>query len=175
VSRGGLKGIARVSSGPGSRQDFATPWEFIRAVEKHFGKLDIDLAAHERNAKCARWFGPGGEEPDSLAVRWADYRGKRLWLNPIYKEIPVWAAKCVVEAQSGADVKFLVPASVGSNWFRDVVAPHSTVYYLNARIKFVGAKDVYPKDLLLAHFYRGARSKALIWNWVQDIIYDPWS
>lgn len=33
-----------------SKQDYATPLEFIEAV---------DLAAHAGNTKCSRWFGPG--------------------------------------------------------------------------------------------------------------------
>lgn len=34
-----------------SKQDYGTPWEFIRAVERRWGKLHVDLAAHSENAK----------------------------------------------------------------------------------------------------------------------------
>lgn len=54
----------------------------------------------------------------------------------------------------GADIAFLVPAAVGSNWFRDYIwgEPGVTVLYLNGRPSFDG-KNPYPKDCMLVLFH----------------------
>ena len=38
-----------------SKQDYETPAEFIQAVEVRFGKIKVDLAATEQNAKADRY------------------------------------------------------------------------------------------------------------------------
>jgi hypothetical protein len=48
----------RVTSGDESMQDAATPDAFIVAVEKHFGPITFDLAAHRLNYKHPRYFAP---------------------------------------------------------------------------------------------------------------------
>jgi len=49
----------RVTSGSDSKQDYQTPDDFLRgAVEKRFGPIQFDLAAHAGNAKHARYFAP---------------------------------------------------------------------------------------------------------------------
>lgn len=160
----------RVSSGPGSKQDYATPLDFIAAVERRFGSITFDLAAHSENTKAANWYGPGGEQLDSFAADWQ--LPGLLWLNPPFSGIAPWAAKCAREAAVVATIAMLVPASVGSNWFRDHVAPHADVYLLNGRISFDG-KNLFPKDCLLAH-YHGARPTMRIWSWRADEVLEPW-
>ena len=41
-----------------SKQDYATPDEFMQAVVKRFGPISFDLAAHAGNKKHARYFAP---------------------------------------------------------------------------------------------------------------------
>ncbi len=48
----------RVTSGAGSRQDYGTPRAFLDAVERRFGPIQFDLAAHRGNAKHERYFAP---------------------------------------------------------------------------------------------------------------------
>jgi hypothetical protein len=48
----------RVTSGEESKQDYATPDDFMAAVVKRFGPISFDLAAHARNKKHARYFAP---------------------------------------------------------------------------------------------------------------------
>src|SRR5262245_43821674 len=100
-----------------SKQDYETPREFIEAVEKRWGKLDIDLAANRTNAKADSYFTP---EQDSLKQIWSTLSGN-LWLNPPFGRIAPWVAKCA-DASSYAPPNnwrlfLLVPASIGSNWF----------------------------------------------------------
>jgi hypothetical protein len=49
---------ARISKGDQSEQDAATPLSFIQAVERRFGPIQFDLAAHKGNTKHARYFAP---------------------------------------------------------------------------------------------------------------------
>lgn len=142
-----------------SRQDYATPWSFIHAVEKRFGKIDCDLAASQHNAKASCFI---TEEQDSLSMRWPVFN-TLLWLNPPFGNITPWAKKCYEESQLGAHILLLVPASVGSNWFAEFVHEKARVYFLRPRLMFEGEKDPYPRDLLLANF--GPVPGYECWNW----------
>lgn len=53
-----MSGGPRVTTGEDSKQDYATPLELIAAVEKRFGKVVFDLAAHSENTKHERYFAP---------------------------------------------------------------------------------------------------------------------
>jgi phage N-6-adenine-methyltransferase len=149
-----------------SKQDYGTPWEFVRAVEKRFGRLDVDLAARSDNAKAPAFIGP---DQDSLSVPWAAYfraRSMLAWLNPPFADIEPWAAKCLEEtrAPSGLRVIMLTPASVGSNWFAAHVHRKALVLALNGRITFEGTKDPYPKDCMLSLFGFGETGFD-VWKW----------
>src|SRR5690606_17204709 len=74
-----------------SAQDYATPRVFLDAVERRFGRIRWDLAAHELNAVCDLWI---GEHQDSLTVPWAEQCRGLCWLNPPFGDIEPWAAKC---------------------------------------------------------------------------------
>lgn len=162
-----------------SKQDYATPKEFIAQVENAFGKLQWDLAAHEDNSVLpyGHYYGPGSRfGGDSLAMPWGKVMsewkpGLPAWLNPPFGNITPWAKKCAEECRQGAEILFLVPASVGSNWFWDHVAPYAHVYAVSPRLSFDG-KHPFPKDLILAH-YRPQRGVAPVgssfgfsrWKW----------
>ena len=103
-----------------SRQDYGTPWEFIRAVEARFGKIACDLAAHAGNAKADTFL---TAQEDSLSVPWADlWRDGTLWLNPEFAKIDPWAEKCAAESvKRGGLIVMLTPASIGTDWFANHV------------------------------------------------------
>lgn len=145
-----------------SRQDYATPWDFIYAVERRFGPLAHDLAAAAETAKATSYFSP---ETDALdpAREWHTIVGN-LWLNPPFADIEPWAAKCKVEAARGARILLLTPASVGSAWFAEHVHRHAMVFGLGPRIKFVGEKDAYPKDLMLSAYGFGVGFDTWYWK-----------
>jgi phage N-6-adenine-methyltransferase len=124
-----------------------TPRDFLDAVESVFGPLEWDLAATAENAKAPRFF---TEADDSLSQAWPT--GALCWLNPPYDNIAPWAAKCAHEAKLGARILFLVPASVGANWFAEHVFGHSMVLFLSPRLVFDGHTQPYPKDLILAGY-----------------------
>lgn len=138
-----------------SKQDYATPWEFIHAVEAKWGPMVADLACTRANAKA-----PAGyyfdEGVDSLQASWSsDYPTGNLWLNPPFAFIDPWAEKC---AWSGARrdglIFMLTPASIGTEWFRARVWGNARVLGVSPRLTFEGAEDPYPKDLMLSIFGR---------------------
>lgn len=153
-----------------SKTDYQTPREFIEAVERAFGRLDWDLAAHQDNHIVSSWYGPGGVEEDSLTQDWSDIAGRcngNLWLNPPYDDIGTWAKKSSETKLGPYDrIFFLVPASIGSNWYRDYVFNHALTIALNGRLSFDG-KNPYPKDLILACY--GYKPGFEIWDWKRDI------
>jgi len=168
-----------------SRQCYATPPEFIRAVEARFGVLDFDLAATEKNAKAERFF---TKQQNALKRQWickswppiiCDKDGYlrspkwRFWLNPPYAHLSPWFKKCVDEQNRLTTGCFivLVPASVGSDWFRKYVWNNASVYFLDGRICFI-RNEPYPKDLMLC-IYRNRRRKTTvnIWEWKRNRFY----
>jgi hypothetical protein len=148
-----------------SRQDYATPRKFIWAVETELGPILFDLAAHENNHVVPDYFGPGSPyAEDALEANWTQLPSGLLWLNPPYADIAPWARKALF---SGRRIAMLVPASVGSNWYWDYVAPYAQVSCLSPRLSFDG-KAPYPKDLILAVYGGGSISHGFRrWVWKQ--------
>ncbi len=147
-----------------SRTDYATPWPFFHAVQNRFGPVTYDLAAHAQNAKHENYF---TEAQNSLIQPWSEIPGW-LWLNPPFDRITPWAKKCAEEAELGAKILFLTPASVGANWFAQHVHGHALILGLNGRISFDGIAP-YPKDCILSIF--GAESGFDVWRWTEsDVI-----
>ena len=130
-----------------SKQDYGTPRSFLDAVEARFGKIVFDLAAHSKNKVVPRHFGPGGEKEDALVEDWAKCPKGNLWLNPPFNDLAPWVKKCA--ATLGRSILFLMPASVGSNWFAEHVDGKAWVYFIRPRLSFDG-KNPYPNDCLLA-------------------------
>jgi phage N-6-adenine-methyltransferase len=143
-----------------SETSVGTPQAFVDACARRYGSICIDLAADDQNTKCNRFL---SEREDSLKQDWAGcihvahsqsqkslgIEGTTAWLNPPYDDIGKWAKKA---DESRARVIMLVPASVGTNWFRDYVHLKHPVDVLNGRIQFDGHTQPYPKDLMLCLF-----------------------
>lgn len=148
-----------------SKQDYATPREFINAVEDRFGKLRFDLAAHKRNTRCKLYYSLE-EGVDSLGKDWTKLTGN-LWLNPPFADIEPWARKCW-ESTSGSNsyiqIFFLTPASVGANWFADHVWHRAQILFLRGRLSFDGVAP-YPKDCMLSVFGGGRATGCNLWDW----------
>lgn len=147
-----------------SKQDYGTPWEFIRACEKRFGPLVADLACTRENMKAPSglFFG----EHNSLIADWSGrFPTGVLWLNPPFDDIAQWAAKCTVEASMRHGlILFLTPASIGTDWFAEYVNRRAVVLGLSPRLTFEGADDPYPKDLMLSVYGYGLAGFDT-WRW----------
>ena len=148
-----------------SKQDYGTPWEFIRAVEKRFGPLVADLACTTENAKAPKgyYYDRG---VDSLHEPWAEeFPDGNLWLNPPFANIDAWAEKCATEMMKRSGAIFLLtPASIGTDWFATHVHRKAVVFGLSLRLTFEGTSDPYPKDLMLSVFTFGI-SGFDTWRW----------
>jgi hypothetical protein len=147
-----------------SKQDFGTPQSFLDAAARRFGPLAWDLAAHSENKKCPCYFGPGSpHHEDSLDPGCSWEMPGTLWLNPEFADIAPWAKKCSEHRARTDWTLMLVPASVGSEWFKDHVQHKSVVLGLSPRMSFDG-KNPYPKDLMLCCFGFGL-SGFDTWRW----------
>lgn len=153
-----------------SKQDYCTPTEFLDAVKNRLmiPEFSWDLAADAENTVSP--FGHFDEATNALQQSWVGGLGLPytwLWLNPPYSDISPWVQKCAEESAKGAHIAVLVPASVGSNWWRDYVHGQAHVIFLNDRIQFVGAEWVYPKDLALLLFTPFCKGGYEVWKWKQ--------
>lgn len=145
-----------------SVQVVGTPWGFIRAIERKFGPIAVDLAATAENAKAKIYITP---EIDTFTQDWTDWlKGGLGFLNPEFDPMSKWVELCMKQRANGAEFVTLMPASVGANWFWDYVQPYATVYSVG-RMIFEGHKDPYAKDLLLSHYCATPNHELQRWRW----------
>lgn len=160
-----------------TKQDYEAPPEFIAAIERRFGPIDIDLAARADNAKAPRWLGHGaslwdpsddidGDPEDSLSVNWSKLINVKVaYLNPPFLNMRPWAAQCAAVRFLPRWTLMLSPASIGCRWYRDHVHGKANVDGIS-RIKFLGTDAVYPKDLMLSAFGYGVAGWGCgLWRW----------
>lgn len=150
-----------------SKQNYATPWEFVHRVETRLGiaRFQHDFAADVTNSKGITHFDikANALSLPSLEWRWSVGPTGWGWLNPPYANIEPWAQMCYeTYLKHGTRIALLVPASVGSNWFRDYVFGAAKVLALNGRISFDGIAP-YPKDCMLCLY--GEKAGFDVWNW----------
>ena len=104
--------------------DYETPMEIYLPLDKEF-HFDIDLAANDKNKKCATFF---SVENDGLKNDW---RGQ-CWCNPPYgnKVLSAWVEKAWRESQSGrATIVMLLPVHSNTDWWH--------TFCLKAEIRFL--------------------------------------
>jgi len=151
-----------------TKSEYTTPRKFVEAVKTAIGinQFCIDLAASKANTVNPNRFFT--KQDDALVQSWP--LDGWCWLNPPYAHIGPWAKKCYEEAQKGCKTALLVPAVVGSNWFRDWIhlkAP--VVCFLNGRLAFIPEKPSwgYPKDCMLALFDGSTTGETayVVWDW----------
>lgn len=146
-----------------SKQDYGTPWELIRAVEAKYGKIAVDLAASPENAKAEYYF----TEADDFFAQDLYWPANALcWVNPPFKNIGPWTEKCGRDAEQGARIVMLVPASVGAEWYARHVFGKAGVVALRPRLTFEGCDQPYPKDCILILWGMG-KTGFECWRWKQ--------
>jgi phage N-6-adenine-methyltransferase len=177
-----------------SIQNRRTPVAFLDAVRHKLGirEFVIDLAAEEDNAVAEQWY---DKEQNALTLPWAVGDGWN-WLNPEFGDITPWVQYAWKETErAGVQTAVLVPAGVGSDWWRDWVHEKAHVLLLNGRLcfihdwqhtidpatekegkgppRFYTQAPLYPKDccLLLYHstWYQGAQKWYDVWDWRKEI------
>lgn len=158
-----------------SKQDYSTPPEFLEAVQRRFGAIDLDLACRADNMVA-----PFGltEDVDALSKDWTDLHPSWVtargdvdarnkldvaFCNPPFAQLAPWAAKCESVALLPRRTLLLVPASMGSKWWARHVLGKGMVFGI-PRLQFVGTDSLYPKDLALILYTSGVHGFGY-WDW----------
>ena len=147
-----------------SVQEVRTPPEFLDAVRSLLAidAFSIDLAAGHDSCVVSRYL---SEDLDSLTYPWAACLGvgQWAWLHPPFAYIEPWVEQALHEKAhlaNYAGIAMLVPAVVGSNWWRDFVHQHCHVHFLNGRLP-----QPYPKDCALLLYSHTAAPGYTVWDW----------
>jgi phage N-6-adenine-methyltransferase len=150
-----------------SKQDVRTPKAFLDAVKLRLGidAFTVDLAASKSNTVAKQFY---SERSNALVQPWNLSDGGFNWLNPPYTDIRPWVQKAYEESRLGARTALLLPAGVGSNWWRDWCHPKARILLLNGRITFVGHKQPYPKDCALLLYEPNVISAYETWTWPNE-------
>lgn len=115
----------------GNGRHWATPPEIFEPLNREF-QFTLDPCAQPHTAKCATFY---TEQDDGLSKSWA---GHRVFMNPPYgKEIYAWTKKAREEADKGALVVGLLPASCDLAWWHDDIVGRAEVRYIRGRVRFL--------------------------------------
>lgn len=148
-----------------SKQDYETPQDILDAISTRFDMpIAVDLACSVDNCKAP--IGLDFPRIDSLTFPWAaTWPDDLLFLNPPFKDIEPWAAKCALEAlgMRRGRIVMLTPSAVGSNWYAQHCYKKSLTLSLNGRITFVGSSTGFPKDCMLSVY--GGDYGFEVWRW----------
>ena len=125
--------------------DWCTPPDFFAELDREF-HFDLDPAATDKSAKCARYYTPAD---DGLSKDWG---GCRVFCNPPYgRHIHKWVRKAYEESRKpGTVVVMLIPARTDTTYFHDYIfhGKADEVRFLRGRLKFTdedgNAKDAAP-------------------------------
>ncbi len=113
--------------------EWATPKEVYKALDDEF-HFDFD--------PC-----PLGGGKDGLSPLFAEWKGKRVFVNPPYGDITKW-----LERGMEADVAvYLIPARTDVKWFHQLVLPKAhEIRFIKGRLKFGDAKNGAPFPSMIA-------------------------
>ncbi len=149
-----------------SKQDYRTPAIFLEATMRLLAirNFTFDYAADAENTVAPEYYSETG---DALSLPEWPVRPGWGWLNPPFTKIGPWAMRCRDLGRRGGKVALLVPAAVGSNWFRDYVADQAAVLFLNGRLAFMPDHPtwLYPKDCILALYGLDCWPRYEVWSW----------
>jgi len=132
------------------RDDWSTPVEVFATLSKSHD-FTVDLCASLQNSLCDFWvtegvdiFSPLGEEIVRNAARAFDHvEHPYAWVNPPYRgagKTGLFIVRAVDLCLAyGLGLVALIPASVGSNWWRECVDPMFDFVIFTPRLRFVGA------------------------------------
>lgn len=118
----------------------STPQNVYDGINAKHGPFGLDVAADAADRKCARWFGPGGEQRDALECEWpVDIK---IWCNPPYSRgfQLAFVKKAIACAERGGYVVMLLPADTSTILYHDYVKSYKHIF-LKGRLKFNGAKQ----------------------------------
>lgn len=120
----------------GGRDDWGTPKPFLEQIEKHYGKITIDLAASYDNKVCEQFV---SEKDDFLVFDTSHIKGLGF-LNPPYSKCQSFIRRAYTTAREDFPIVCLVPARTDTAWFHEAAHFAVEIGFLKGRLKFVGAE-----------------------------------
>lgn len=125
-----------------------TPEHIFRRLDQMYD-FDLDPCCTIESAKCSFFYTP---KEDGLSIKW---HGETAFVNPPYSRgnIDKWVYKCYLEAIEGVQVIALLPVSTSADWFQKFCLGN-TIYWVDKRIRFVGAKYTAPFSSMIVDFNR---------------------
>lgn len=175
--------MARISTGKIVNKITKLLQSFIKAVEKRFGKISLDLAARSYNKVCDRYLAPctGPEGPlpldkeaygiDSFDHDWAElYKtlGGVFWNNCEFGYIGNWSSRHKEMSARGCNSLLLIPFGTTKAFMSNVLGS-ADIYLLEGRLQFIPGES-FPKDCIIAHYHPGAEGNICFWDWKRDRI-----
>lgn len=133
------------------RDEWWTPDEFFRSVERREGPFDLDAAASALNSKCRKFF---TVKDDSLNQAWFG----TVWCNPPYRKILKWVKKAHLEVTEGrcSKVVLLLPSHTSTEWFHYALK-YGRIEFIKGKLKFGGCVGVPFWGSVLVVFEREAK------------------
>lgn len=132
----------------GKSVEWATPEHLFRQLEAEFGPFDLDPCATPETARAPEFF---TITDNGLMQRWHG----RVFCNPPYgRGIGEWVRKAHAEADAGATVVMLLPASTDSWWWHDHCLKALEVRFIRGRLKFGEARNSAPFASVIVVFGR---------------------
>jgi len=139
-------------------QEWATPWNLFRVLDRTLGPYTLDPCATAENAKCRLFY---TEKENGLMQDWSR---EKVFMNPPYgREIGHWIGKAFTESQRGAVVSCLVPARTDTSWWHKYIMKAERVILLRGRVRFIspeGNSSPAPFPSAVAHFVPGFTGSA---------------
>lgn len=129
------------------RDDWGTPPEAM-AIVKSLGKIALDAAAHDNNAKARRFYSIEGE-----IQSWRDPHGL-TWCNPPFSQKKKFAQKYAEESREQTRCVLLLGGTESTAASRIAYDASAAILRFATRIKFEGATTGAPFDVRL-YFSRG--------------------
>ena len=112
--------------------EWTTPLELFKKLNRRF-LFDLDAAADNWNHLLDEWY---TKENSGLEHSW---EGRRVFCNPPYSQIKLWAAKFIEESKHARCIVALVPARTDTKWFQSLMASADKVVFIKGRLHFSNA------------------------------------
>lgn len=116
----------------GNGREWRTPPEVFAPLYEEF-RFTLDPCTTADNPLGLPKFYTEAE--NGLEQSWS---GERVFMNPPYgREVAAWVRRARVEADRGALVVGLLPASTDLVWWHEDVIGHAEVRYIRGRVRFL--------------------------------------
>ncbi len=133
------------SVGVDSKDLWETPNNIFSILNETF-HFTLDPCATKETAKCSWYFTPA---QNGLKQKWC---GAVVFCNPPYSRgnVDLWVKKCF-NNRNCAIIVALLPVSTSSDWFQKYCIGQ-TIYFIDKRVRFIGAEYTAPFSSMIVHF-----------------------